>query len=148
MARRSFVKGGAKLRRRLRRVPTEISAGVREIIAEESGLIHADAKVRMPAPGVNPYATGELRRKFRVRLSRDGFTARIGTYGKRRAAHGHLVEFGTAPHTIEMPDGQVLHHPGMKAQPFLLPAYAKRKRITGQRIAQAVRAALVRAGRP
>lgn len=125
MTTKSTVRGGAKLRRRLRRMPTVITAAVTSVIAQAAAQVHADAQTAIPAPGTHPYATGELKRKFRLFVSKDGLQARIGSWGKRRSRHIHLVEFGAARHDIRMPDGRVIAHPGAPAQPFLLPAWQK-----------------------
>lgn len=50
-------------------------------------------------------------------------TYRIGTLqGSGQAGTVHLVEFGTAPHTIK---GK--HHPGARPKPFMRPAFEQNK---------------------
>lgn len=144
MARRSKVTGGAKLRKQLRLLPLHVTDEIKRVVRDGGDAILADALAFAPAPGRNKYATGTLRKKLQARVSKDGLSARVGSWGKRRARHIHLVEFGTAPHTITMPDGSVRHHPGQAAQPFLLPAYhINRSRIREAFIA-AVRKAIAR----
>lgn len=147
MAPRSRVLGGQTVRRQLRRLPNEIIRDVRREVADGGEAILADAQKLAPEPGRNRYATGKLKKGLKLRLSKDGLTARVGTLGKRRPRHAHLVEFGVAPHTITMPDGSVRHHPGQAAQPFLLPAYKLHRDTTVKAIAAAVNRALRRAGR-
>jgi HK97 gp10 family phage protein len=60
------------------------------------------------------------------------FTMRVGATGKGRF-YVHLVEFGSAPHTIKSKNkrvlsngtevfGKVVKHPGTAAKPFMRPA--------------------------
>lgn len=144
---RNRISGGAKLRRYLRNLPEQIKAGVKEAVAEAAQAIYADAEPHIPEPGTHPYATGELKKKFTIRFSRDGLQAKIGSWGKRRARHIHLVEFGTAPHAITMPDGGVVQHPGARAQPFLFPAYKANRAHSFRLVRAAVRAAMAKAGK-
>ncbi|WP_431856606.1 HK97 gp10 family phage protein [Azospirillum sp.] len=139
------ISGGAKLRRFLRNLPEAIKAELQFAIAEAAQDIFRDASAHIPEPGAHPYSTGELKRKFTVRISRDGLQARVGSWGRRRAAHIHLVEFGVAPHDIPQPDGTVIHHPGARAQPFLFPAYKANRARSIRRIRAAVRYALEKA---
>jgi len=124
---RSGVRGAAKLNRLLRRIPDEAANEVRQAIEAAAARVYDAALQDMPKPGTHPYATGNLRRKFRIAYSRDGLAARIGSFGRRRqrAAHIHLVEFGASAHQIRMPNGGVINHPGAPAQPFLFPAYKR-----------------------
>lgn len=145
MAGQNTITGGAKLRRLLRQLPEVIKAEVKDAVAEAAQDIFRDAAAHIPEPGAHPYATGELKKKFTVRISRDGLQARVGSWGRRRARHIHLVEFGAAPHDIPMPDGTVIHHPGARAQPFLFPAYKANRARSIRRIRAAVRAALEKA---
>jgi len=143
MTRRSRVIGGRSLRRKLRKLPAAIRKEIREVIEDGAQDILNDAVERAPEEGTNPYATDELRTKLRYRVTKDGLTARIGSWGKRRrAAHAHLVEFGVAPHQITMPSGEVIDHPGAPAQPFLLPAFKLNRRRIGAAIAAAINRAI------
>lgn len=141
---KSTVSGGRSLRAALRKLPIDIKAGVAQAVAQAGAAIYADALAA--APGAeHPYATGELKRKLRLQISRNGLQARVGSWGKRRARHIHLVEFGAAPHDIPMPDGGMIHHPGAPAQPFLFPAYRRHRASSVKLIRAAVRDALARA---
>lgn len=144
---KSRISGAAKLRRFLRRLPGEIRQPVQDAVQDGAATIYHTAFPNIPAPGEHPYATGELKRKVRVRVSRDGLSARVGSWGKRRARHIHLVEFGVAPHDITMPEGGVVHHPGAPAMPFLQPAFKMNRDVILRRIRTAVREALARAAR-
>jgi len=142
---RSRVKGAAKLQRVLRQLPDEVTGEVKEAVAESAFAVFADAYRAMPKPGAgHPYADGTLMRKFQVKFSKGGLAARIGSWGKGRAAHIHLVEFGAAPHDIPMPDGGMIHHPGAPAQPFLFPAYEANRNGAIKRVRVAVNRALGR----
>ncbi|SMH29707.1 HK97 gp10 family phage protein [Azospirillum agricola] len=141
---KSTVSGARSLRAALRKLPIDIKADVAQAVATAGAAIHAEAVAA--APGAeHPYATGKLKRKLRLLISRDGLQARVGSWGKRRIRHVHLVEFGAAPHDIVMPEGGVIHHPGAPAQPFLFPAYRRHRAASLKRIRAAVRDALARA---
>jgi hypothetical protein len=147
VTRRSSVRGAAKLKRTLRRLPAAIRSGVAGVIAEAAAEVHARALAAMPAPGSHPYASGELRRKFRLFVSKDGLTARVGSWGRRRARHIHLVEFGASPHAIPRPDGSTVQHPGAPAQPFLLPAWTTVRHRFRVELRHAIGRALTRESR-
>lgn len=143
---RSKTKGAAKLIRLLRKLPEEVTAEVKDAVAESAFALYADAYAKMPKPGSgHPYSDGTLQKRFLVKFSKDGLKARIGSWGRGRAAHIHLVEFGAAPHKIEMPGGEVIDHPGAPAQPFLMPAYETNRTPTIRRVRAAVSRALKRA---
>ena len=95
-------------------------------------VIRDEAKLRVPV------ATGDLKRSIKVRTStpRDTRQRRVnvGVFGTEGPL-AHLVEFGSAPHTIEAKPGKVLadsktrkvfgrkvSHPGTPPKPFLRPA--------------------------
>ncbi|WP_434619198.1 HK97-gp10 family putative phage morphogenesis protein [Azospirillum sp. B2RO_4] len=140
----SKITGGRSLQAALRKLPIDIKTGVAQAVAQAGAVIYADALAAAPGPE-HPYATGELKRKLRLMISRNGLQARVGSWGKRRARHIHLVEFGAAPHDIRMSDGGVIHHPGAPAQPFLFPAYRRHRAQSVKLIRAAVNEALSRA---
>lgn len=142
----SKITGGRSLQAALRKLPIDIKAGVAQAVAHSGTAVFADAVAAAPGPE-HPYASGELKRKLRLQISRNGLRARVGSWGKRRARHIHLVEFGAAPHDIPMPDGGVIHHPGAPAQPFLFPAYRRHRDSSVKLIRSAVRDALARAAK-
>lgn len=142
---RKRVQGAAKVSRALRQLPTEITDGVRKAIHDAGMAVYGDALKLAPKPGSNPYSTGDLHRMLEMRVARSGLSARVGSWGVPRAYHIHLVEFGTKPHDIPMPDGSVRHHPGAPAQPFLFPAYRENKNWAIDEVRKAVLAALTKA---
>lgn len=144
---KSRISGAAKLRRFLRKLPGDIRQPVQDAIRDGATLIYDAAMANIPAPGAHRYATGELKRKFRVRITRDGLNAKIGSYGKRRAHHIHLVEFGTAAAEGTDKDGQHFRHAATPAMPFLFPAYKTNRAFVVSLIRTAVREAIARAAR-
>lgn len=146
---RSRTTGGKKLAALLRKLPIDIKAGVEVAIRQAGEAVLADAVAAAPAPGAHPYATGNLKGKLRLQVSRNGLIARVGSWGKRRAAHIHLVEFGTAPHEIPIdkddPGKGVIHHPGAAAMPFLFPAHKKHRSANVALIRKAINTALAKA---
>lgn len=147
MARRRRVSGSAKLRRLLRRLPEDAQNEVRKAVEAAAARVYDDALAAMPKPGENPYSTGDLRRKFRVAYDKDGLRARVGSFGGRRqrAAHAHLVEFGTAAGPRKAKDGSTYQHPGTPAEPFLIPAYKKNIRWNIFELRSAVERAMKKA---
>ena len=143
MARRSTVKGAARLKRTLRKLPDAIKGQVVAVIAEAAEEIHFEALSAYQA-SPHPYATGNLVGKIRYEIAKDGLSARIGSFGSRRqrAPHVHLVEFGVSPHPIPMPGGGVIQHPGHAPTPFLFPAHKKVRDRFRLDIGEAVRNAL------
>ena len=145
MAGRSRVLGVSRVKRVLRMLPDQIASDLRGSVKEAADLVHDDALPNIPEPGSHPYATGQLKRSFRVRISRNGLKATIGP-GKD-APHANIVEHGAAPHQIPMPDGRVIDHPGAPAQPFLWPAFERNRRAAYTLMKRAVLRALQRAAR-
>ncbi len=141
---RRRLSGAVKLRRLLRRLPAEEQAEVATAIEASATRVFDAALAAMPAPGKNRYATGLLRQKFQVKIRKDGLGASVGSFGRRRARHAHLVEFGARPHAIRMPGGAVIQHPGSPAQPFLVPAFKANKARNLADIGGAVDRALTR----
>lgn len=142
----SKVTGGKSLQAALRKLPIDIKAGVAQAVAQAGTAIFADAKAAAPGPE-HPYATGELKRKLRLQISRNGLRARVGSWGKRRARHIHLVEFGTAASEGTDKDGKHFKHAATPAMPFLFPAYRRHRDSSVKLIRAAVRDALARAAR-
>lgn len=142
--RRSTVRGAGKLRRVLLGLPDVALQEVQKEIKESAEVVHFEALQNIPKPGMNPYATGDLVAKFRIDISKDGLRARVGSFGgkNQRAAHIHLVEFGTAAGMRKGKDGQVYWHPGTPAQPFLFPAYKQHRAENVKRIRSAIARAL------
>jgi hypothetical protein len=132
---RKRITGVAKMRYLLRRLPDEVTSRVKEEIEAAAQRVHADAMAAIPAEGETEYATGHLKETFRTSLRKDRLGARVGWFGAKysnsktgeraRAAHAHLVEFGTAAGPRKAKDGSTYSHPGSDARPMLMPAYKK-----------------------
>jgi HK97 gp10 family phage protein len=101
---------------------------VKNIIKDTALQIQANAKQRTPVD------TGNLKRSISVDIAADELSAKIFTDVEYAAS----VEFGSAPHKIEVKNASVLsdgsnflgkevNHPGTPAQPFLFPAYEEEK---------------------
>ncbi|SMH30556.1 HK97-gp10 family putative phage morphogenesis protein [Azospirillum agricola] len=142
---RSKVKGAAKLQRTLRKLPDEVTGEVKEAVAESALILFADARKLMPKPGAgHPYADGTLEQRFKVRIDRSGLKARVGSWGGNRAAHIHLVEFGTVASEGIDKNGNPFKHAATPAMPFLFPAYEANRNAPIQRVRVAVGRALAR----
>ena len=140
--RRSRVQGAPQLMKTLRTLPDIVTEEVKEAVSDAIFAVFQDAVRLMPKPGSgHPYSDGTLLRRFTVKFTKGGLAARVGSWGRGRAAHIALVEFGVHPHDIPMPDGSVRHHPGAPAQPFLMPAY----RLNRNKAIADIRAAVIRA---
>lgn len=144
--RRSKVQGAPQLMRTLRSLPDIVNVEVADAVSDSVFAVFQDAVRLMPKPGSgHPYSSGTLLARFKVKFSRNGLSGRVGSWGKDRAHHIALVEYGVHPHDITMPDGGVIHHPGAPAQPFLVPAYRLNRNASIDRIRAAVVRALKRA---
>ncbi len=88
--------------------------------------IAAGARKRLPSG-----KTGNLRKGLKKSFSKKKHTGTV----KETAPHGHLVEFGTKPHSLDKgakrkvmvingnPVSGNVMHPGAKKNPFMQPAY-------------------------
>lgn len=94
-------------------------------------------EIRDRARELAPVDTGDLRRSIRTRQRsrRDVIETRV-IAGGREAPHGHLVEFGTAPHRQPR---RGTTHPGAEPHPFLRPAYYQKERETREKLRNALR---------
>jgi HK97 gp10 family phage protein len=133
MARRSSVKGAARLRQTLRKTSVTVTREITQALTEAGELISRDAKNNAVK------RTGRLKDSIRFAVSRDGLSVRVGSFGGKtqRAYHAALVEFGTAPGPRVAKNGQEYQHPGSAARPWLLPAWEKYKRGAFAKIKQA-----------
>ena len=95
--RRSGLKGVTKLRRTLRRLPEALTASVKREMKEGAEAVGDDARSGVPV------RTGALRDALLVKMSRDGFSARIGYHPsapgfkrawKKAGWRAHFAEFG------------------------------------------------------
>lgn len=125
--RRSGLRKVNRLRRLLRRLPDDVTVEVRKVISDGSDMILKDAQANAPK------RTGELVRRLKKRVARDGLTARVGLLHKRdkkKVFYAHWVEWGT----VDTP-----------AKPFLFPAAAANMKVIFFRSQNAIRRALQRA---
>lgn len=154
------VKGFADLDRALRELPTAVGKGVvRRALAEAAAPMVARAKALAPRDrgdlaGAIALSTRLTARQRRERRNLPGDTAAgavelfLGAAWPE-GAHAHLVEFGTAPHSIRARRAQTLargetafgarvEHPGARPQPFLRPAWDAEKHPTLDRFGRAL----------
>jgi len=120
------------------RVKPAINAGVAEIADDARALAEASRRTgdliesieETPAGGTTPaYGTGGSRQL-------DELQGAV-TAGNPDQRHGHLVEFGTAPHVL----GGIFEgaqHPGTEAKPFLIPALRLNRDRVNRRINRAI----------
>lgn len=142
---RSRTTGGKKLNALLRKLPVAITDGVRKEIKVAAEVVLFDALRLAPKPGEHPYATGELARKLNLKIDRSGLRARVGSWGRGRARHIHLVEFGTAASEGTDKNGKPFRHAATPAMPFLFPAHKKNYAANVTLIRKAIATALAKA---
>lgn len=128
---RKRVLGTQSLRRKIKRMPDDIKAGVQDAIKDSADVVYSDALSRAPVD------EGDLAAALHRKLSGDKLAARIGYWRKgnirrwkRAGWRAHFTEFGTKD---------------QPAQPFLGPAFRKNKTWIINRIERAVDLALKRA---
>ena len=136
MARRGKrIIGASRLRRKLKRMPEDVNAELRTIIAVEAFEVHQAISAGAPVSDESAPLDWEgkprpkLRDAFEVRISKDGLLARIGIMGNIRKNQFFFVpflEFGTKFIT---------------ARPFIGPAWRRRR----DHVRRALRKATVRA---
>lgn len=105
--------GVNKLRRTLRRLEPEATAGIRKVLERGAQGIEADMMIGIPKD------TGETAAHISYKLSRDGLTARIGFIGKKDFEGGYVaqfLEYGTKGY----PERNI---PAQPARPFMGPAF-------------------------
>jgi len=130
-----------RLRQKLRRLPDVIRDPVRKEIEHAAEVIYWEAVSKVPKD------TGNLARLLSFKVGRDGLSAKIGLRGKkanRKGFYGKFLEFGTKPNAARMISGgargggQRRGSSGMRARPFLLPAFEKHAKYLTPRIARAI----------
>ena len=123
------------------------------------GALRAGAQVILAeAQAQVPEHSGALRKSLRVsvKVKRGVPTATIKA-GSKAAWYAHLVEFGTAAHTIKpkKPSGDLatpagprraVHHPGAAKRPFMRPALDAAGAAAVQQYAAYIRRRLTKAG--
>lgn len=157
------MEGWDELEQLLQIAPAQISSRI-----AVRALRRGAAIIRDEARRIVPVETGELRRSIRVRAFRQGTraerTVTVWVQGPEKSL-AILVEFGTSAHLIKrkkpggvlgrgvsgrggrvfqgkgLPRGQVMH-PGMRARPFLRPAFDARVGQATQAVAADIRLGL------
>lgn len=150
MADDTLMKQSAKLAARLAQIPAEIVAEVRPALIQaadeladlartlaptDEGDLKDSVTVTPPGGTTPAYAEGGGRRQAAENQA-------LVTVGSPEVRHGHLVEFGTKPHTN---GGQFAgtQHPGTEPRPFLAPAarlsLPRARRRIGRAIGRAIR---------
>ena len=129
MAEYKNITGGAELQAFLDQLPAKLEANVmRSALRQGANVIRDDAKANVAV------SSGDLRDSIKVSTrSKRGVVSATIRAGNRKAWYAHIVEFtGAAAHKISARGkgmlafggffGKSVHHPGMKAKPFMRPA--------------------------
>jgi HK97 gp10 family phage protein len=148
------ILGAQSLRRKLKRMPDDIKAGVQEAIKDGADVIRFDALRAVPV------RSGALAQAIKSMISSDKLGAKIGFWKKGNERmwklagwRARFIEFGTKgyePGETRHEKGsrrkhKIKHHiPAHPAHPFLGPAYRKNKGWVIDRIKTAVNRALER----
>jgi len=119
----------SRLAEALRRTAEQSQQTTQQVLIQASNQILAEMEARVPVD------TGNLRRSLGVRVHNDRVI--IGP-NVNQAPYAGYVEFGTKPHVIRpkraggvlrfnvggtIVYAKVVHHPGTKAQPYVMPAF-------------------------
>lgn len=127
----------AELRPALVKGAEDVAGAMRALAPEDEGDLKASVAVTAPGETTPAYASEGGRRTA-------GPNQALVTIGNPDVRHGHLVEFGTAPHAN---GGQFAGtaNPGTEARPFMQPAIritqAKVQRRIGTAVGRAIRKA-------
>ena len=136
MARRKRIIGASRLKRKLKRMPDDITEEVRAVIFAEAHTLRADISAHAPSSDESAPLDWEgnprpkLKDAYEVRISKDGLVARIGIMGKRlknQFFFATFLEFGTKFIT---------------ARPHVRPAWNRRRQHTRRQIRKATVRAL------
>ena len=104
----------------------------RKVMREAARVVALDVRETAPDSGIRH--KGKLRKSIRYQVLQGGLIGQVSS----KAPHAHLVHDGARPHEInaKSPEsakagwrfyaGGAVHHPGQKAQPFLVES-AERK---------------------
>jgi hypothetical protein len=105
------------------------------VVRVQEALRAHGKELRREARGRVRRDTGAFRKKIRTKFSRDKLTATTAAFTRAGKPHplSHILEFGTAPHSLAPKNGQALkmgedafaasvQHPGTPASPWLFPA--------------------------
>lgn len=111
---RSGLRGVAKLRRQLRRLPDFVTEDAREAISDAAELVKFEQLQRVPVE------EGDLAASIEIKLGRDKLSAEIGPGARTKTARrrggwrAHFAEFGT----VTAP-----------AHPFVFPALESNRKL-------------------
>lgn len=143
------IKGLAELQKMLDQLPANLEQNVlRSALRAGANVIKAEAQQQLAAHG--NVKTGVLSKGLKVGTRAKGgkVTATVTAKGK----HGyiaHWIEFGTAAHEIR-PKGAkslflagafktIVHHPGIRPQPFMRPALDSRSAAAVIAVGEAIK---------
>jgi HK97 gp10 family phage protein len=157
------VTGLKQMSERLRKLPLEIQKDGMKTALRAGADVIADEARRLV-----PIKRGKLYRSIRESVKTDvDVSESEATIGAGKgAAHAHLVEFGTQPHTITTKAKRILaalapgaltakafqvfgvkvQHPGARRRPFMRPAYDTKKEEALKTIAKELGAFLDKSG--
>ncbi len=127
------LSGFAELDALLKQLPKSVARKVtRQALRKAGAIVRDEMKV------LAPVETGELRRSVRVMAGKTRTRTKTAVFvgiSGRQGPLAHLIEFGSAAHTIATKNKRVLHdrasgkffgkvvkHPGTPARPFVRPA--------------------------
>jgi hypothetical protein len=131
LARKRII-GASRLKRKLKRMPQEVTEELRTVIKTEANKVLAGIQAKTPI-GEGPR---HLRDAWEVRISKDGLLARIGIMGKKNQNlffYARFLEFG-------------FRHRGGKfiRKPMVKPTWSQRRDQTRRAVKQATLRALRR----
>lgn len=128
---RTVVKGAARLRRKLKRMPDEIKAEVAAVIRDDAEIVLQEMRNRAPvSPWWKTREQGHIRDALSLKITLGGLRARVGLLGKTAKGlffYGGFLEFGTRK---------------MDKQPFILPAWMSHRDRVRENVKRATGAAL------
>jgi len=139
----SKVKGGAKLRRKLKRFPEEATGELKEEIEDGARQLQAETVRRIPRDSGD--LANALKSKSAVGKKDKGLKWEFGLRGKklqRDFFYWRFVEYGTKGFSGTDRRGRQITIPPMRARPALRPALEKVRKGMRKRIDQAMDRAL------
>lgn len=156
MADDTYVTGLKELQAFLDALPQKLEQNImRAALRAGANVVKAEAQQQLASHG--NVKTGEMSKGLKVSTRAKGgmVTASVRAKGK----HGyiaHWIEFGTAAHTISGKNGKALafaggvykevHHPGIKAAPFMRPALDGKSGAALVAVGEAIKKRLTKQG--
>lgn len=142
----SNIKGGRELQEVLNTLPAKVEKNImRAALRQGANIIRDAAREKAPKD------TGALRKSIKVSTTgkRGEVIARIRA-GDNKAYYAHMVEYGTAPHSITVgQDGTALavpgnpvrsvNHPGAAPKPYMRPAIDENVEAATRRVGEVIR---------